>query len=118
MQALIESPLMKKAPPLYRAVIHATYKENFAFRSTMAVSLIVQPVYFLVHYFIWQAVFQVHDTVSGFTLNTMLYYFAVSSLLGFLNWDVPDCISLRKIFMNYASFFIPSENCVEMLLKL
>ena len=118
MQALIESPLMKKAPPLYRAVIHATYKENFAFRSTMAVSLIVQPVYFLVHYFIWQAVFQVHDTVSGFTLNTMLYYFAVSSLLGFLNWDDADgtlqrlvqtgkfiTFQLRPVYHLYYAFF-------------
>lgn len=56
----------------------------------MAVSLITQPIYFLVQYFIWQAVFSSQDTVSGFTLKTMLYYYAVSSLLGFLNWDDSD----------------------------
>lgn len=90
MQAVHENRVMKKVHPVFKAVVQATYKENFAFRSNMAVSLITQPVYFLVQYFIWQAVFKVHDTVSGFTLDTMLYYFAVSSLLGFLNWDSAD----------------------------
>jgi len=90
---------MKKASPLYKAVVQATYKENFAYRSNMAVSLITQPVYFLVQYFIWQAVFKTHDTVSGFTLDTMLYYFAVSSLLGFLNWDSADG-TLQRLIQN------------------
>lgn len=90
MQAVHEKMVMKKAQPVFKAVVQATYKENFAFRSNMAVSLITQPVYFLVQYFIWQAVFTAHDTVSGFTLDSMLYYFAVSSLLGFLNWDSAD----------------------------
>lgn len=89
-QAVHEKMVMKKAQPVFKAVVQATYKENFAFRSNMAVSLITQPVYFLVQYFIWQAVFTAHDTVSGFTLDSMLYYFAVSSLLGFLNWDSAD----------------------------
>ncbi|NLT12546.1 MAG: hypothetical protein GXY06_09085 [Clostridiaceae bacterium] len=117
-QALIERQQTKKAPPLFKAVIQSTYKENFAFRSSMAVSLIVQPIYFLVNYFIWQAVFQVNDTVSGFTLKTMLYYFAVSSLLGFLNWDNADgslqwlvqtgrfiTYQLRPVHYLYYSFF-------------
>ena len=90
MQIVPETPVLKKAKPVFRAVIQATYKENFAFRSNMAVSLIVQPIYFLVQYSIWRAVFQAHDTVSGFTFKTMLFYFAVSSLLGFLNWDDAD----------------------------
>jgi ABC-2 type transport system permease protein len=89
-QAVHEKTVMKKAQPIFKAVVQATYKENFAFRSNMAVSLITQPVYFLVQYFIWQAVFTAHETVSGYTLDTMLYYFAVSSLLGFLNWDSAD----------------------------
>lgn len=77
----------KKPPKVFKAVITATYKENFAYRSQMAVSLFTQPVYFLVNYFIWKAIFQTRDTVSGFTFDEMLLYFAVSSLVGFLNWD-------------------------------
>lgn len=97
MQAVHEKPVLKKAAPVFKAVVQATYKENFAFRSNMAVSLITQPFYFLVQYFIWQAVFKSHDTVSGFTLDTMLYYFAVSSLLGFLNWDSADATLQRHV---------------------
>ena len=117
MQAVPET-VMKKAKPVFRAVIQATYKENFAFRSNMAVSLIVQPIYFLVQYSIWRAVFQAHDTVSGFTFKTMLFYFAVSSLLGFLNWDDADgtlqrlvqsgkfiTFQLRPIHHLYYAFF-------------
>ncbi len=99
MQIVPETPVLKKAKPVFRAVIQATYKENFAFRSNMAVSLIVQPIYFLVQYSIWRAVFEVHDTVSGFTFKTMLFYFAVSSLLGFLNWDDADG-TLQRLVQN------------------
>ncbi len=118
MQAVHGKMVMKKAPPLYKAVVQATYKENFAYRSNMAVSLIAQPIYFLTQYFIWQAVFKAYDTVSGFTLDTMLYYFAVSSLLGFLNWDSADgtlqrliqsgkfiTYQLRPVSHLYYSFF-------------
>lgn len=74
-------------PPIFKAVISATYKENLAYRSQMAISIFTQPIYFLVQYFIWQSVFKISDTVSGFTLDQMLLYFAISSLSGFLNWD-------------------------------
>ncbi len=117
MQAVPDT-VMKKAKPVFRAVIQATYKETFAFRSNMAVSLIVQPIYFLVQYSIWRAVFEAHDTVSGFTFKTMLYYFAVTSLLGFLNWDDADgtlqrlvqsgkfiTFQLRPIHHLYYAFF-------------
>ncbi len=97
MQAVHEEAALKKAQPVFKAVIQSTYKENFAFRHNMAVSLITQPIYFLVQYFIWVSVFNVHDTVSGFTLDTMLYYFAVSSLMGFLNWDSADGTLQRHI---------------------
>lgn len=90
MEATLEKSIEKKAKPVFWAVIQATYKENLAYRSNMAVSLITQPVFFLTQYFIWRAVFEAHDTVSDFTFNQMLYYFAVSSLIGFLNWDNAD----------------------------
>lgn len=96
-QATVKKHSARKAPRVFKTVITTTYKENFAYRSQMAVSIIAQPVYFLVYYFIWQAVYSVHDTVSGFTLNQMLYYFAVSSLLGFLNWDSADGTLQRLI---------------------
>ena len=50
-------------PPIFKAVISATYKENLAYRSQMAISIFTQPIYFLVQYFIWQSVFKISDTV-------------------------------------------------------
>jgi len=76
-----------KIPTVSKMAITATFKENFAYRSQMAVSVFVQPVYFLVHYFIWRAVFQTREQVSGFTFDQMVLYFAVSSLVDFLNYD-------------------------------
>ncbi|NLM11312.1 MAG: hypothetical protein GX213_11160 [Clostridiaceae bacterium] len=86
----MQSFVVKKGnspPRVFKAVITATYKEHFAYRSQMAVSIFVHPIYFLVHYFIWQAIFQIRDTVSGLTLEQMLMYFAISSLTGVLSWD-------------------------------
>jgi len=76
-----------KPPKVFKAVITTSYKEIFAYRSQMAVSVFVQPIYFLVHYFIWRAIFQTREQVSGFTFDQMILYFAVSSLIEFLNWD-------------------------------
>lgn len=86
----MQSTVLKKGnrpPKVFKAVILATYKEFFAYRNQMAISLFVQPIYFLVNYFIWRAIFQIRDTVSGFTFEQMLLYFAVSSIIGFANWD-------------------------------
>jgi len=105
-------------PRVFKSVITATFKEHMAYRSRMAVSVFAQPVYFLVNYFIWQAIFRIRDTVSGFTFGQMLSYFAVSSLVGFLNWDdsgnvLPMLVQtggfitfqLRPVSHIYYSFF-------------
>lgn len=96
MQGVIQKK--ENAPPrVFKSVIIATYKENFAYRSQMAISIFSQPIYFLVHYFIWQAIFQIKETVAGFNLDQMLLYFAVSSLVGFLIWDSADSTLQRLI---------------------
>jgi len=68
----------------------ATYKEWAAYRSHMAVSIIVGPVYFLVQYFIWHAVFSSRDTLNGFTLEQMLAYYGVMSVITYLTFDFAD----------------------------
>lgn len=96
----MQGTVMKKGngpPRVFKEVIMATYKENFAYRSQMAVSIFVQPIYFLVHFFIWKAIFQIRDTFSGFTFDQMLLYFAVSSLVEFLNWDSSGSMLQRLV---------------------
>jgi ABC-2 type transport system permease protein len=58
-----------KAFNILKAVAFATYKEWAAYRSHMAVSLFIGPVFFLVQFFIWKAVFTSRVTVNGLTLD-------------------------------------------------
>jgi len=73
-----------------KAVGLATYKEWAAFRSHMAVSILIGPVYFLVQYFIWTAVFTTRDTLGGLTLTQMLAYYGVMSCINYLTFDFAD----------------------------
>jgi len=77
------------------AVATATYKEWLEYRSHMAVSLFVGPVFFVVQYFIWNAVFSGLasagvSTVRGFTLNQMLTYFGIAAVINYLIFDSAD----------------------------
>lgn len=73
-----------------RAIALATYKEWAAYRSHMAVSILIGPVYFLVQYFIWHALFSTRDTLNGFTLEQMLAYYGVMSVITYLTFDFAD----------------------------
>lgn len=75
---------------MIRAIGWATYKEWAAFRSHMAVSILIGPIYFLVQYFIWQAIFSTRDTLNGFTLEQMLVYYGVMSCINYLTFDFAD----------------------------
>jgi ABC-2 type transport system permease protein len=71
-------------------VAFVTYKEWAAYRSHMLVSLLVGPVNFLVQYFIWSAVFSNQATVNGFTLEQMITYYGVVTLIFYLTMDFAD----------------------------
>lgn len=73
-----------------RAIALATYKEWAAYRSHMAVSILIGPVYFLVQYFIWQAIFSARETLNGFTLEQMLAYYGVMAVTTYLTFDFAD----------------------------
>jgi len=79
-----------RAIRLMRAVSLATYKESSAFRSQMAISILTGPVFFLIQFFIWSAVFSVRDTVNGMTLDQILLYYGVVAMIGFLTFDFSD----------------------------
>lgn len=81
---------MKRSLHTIRAIGWATYKEWAAFRSHMAVSILIGPVYFLVQYFIWNAVFSTRETLNGFTLSQMLAYFGLMSCINYLTFDFAD----------------------------
>lgn len=56
----------------------------------MAVSLFVGPVLFLVQVLIWQAVFSTRETVNGFTLEQMLTYYGIITVINYAIFDFAD----------------------------
>lgn len=73
-----------------KAVAVVTYKEWSAYRTHSMVSIIVGPVYFLVQYFIWTAVYKTQGSINGMTLDQMLRYFGISALIGYITMDFAD----------------------------
>ena len=78
-----------------KAVAFVTYKEWAAYRTHSMVSIFVGPVYFIVQYFIWKAVysnagFGTTETIAGLTFPSLVSYFAVTTLIGYLTMDFAD----------------------------
>jgi ABC-2 type transport system permease protein len=72
------------------AVATATYKEWAAYRTHSMVSILVGPVYLLIQYFIWTAVYGDNSTLGGLDLEQMIRYFGASALVGYLTMDFAD----------------------------
>ncbi len=75
---------------ILKAVAFATYKEWSVYRSHSMVSIFVGPVYFLVQYFTWKAVYNTRDSISGLSLEQMITYFAIASLISYIIMDFAD----------------------------
>lgn len=73
-----------------KAVAFVTYKEWSAYRTHSMVSIFVGPVYFIVQYFIWTAVYGGRTEINGMNLSQMIAYFGASTLIGYLTMDFAD----------------------------
>ncbi|MCL1844983.1 MAG: ABC-2 family transporter protein [Defluviitaleaceae bacterium] len=71
------------------AVALVTFKEWGAYRSHSMVSIFVGPVFFVVQYFIWTAVFAAGG-MPGMELEEVIRYFAATALIGYLVMDFAD----------------------------
>lgn len=75
---------------IMRAVAVATYKEWAAYRTHSMVSIFVGPVFYLSQYFIWRSIYGNGQVIGGLTLEQMLTYMGVASLIGYLTMDFAD----------------------------
>lgn len=73
-----------------KAVAFVTYKEWAAYRTHSMVSIFVGPVYFIVQFFIWTAVYGDLNSLNGIGLEQMIRYFGASALIGYLTMDFAD----------------------------
>ncbi len=81
---------VKRQMDILIATVFTTYKEWAAYRSHMAVSVLVGPVFFLVQVFIWSAIYSTQKTVTGLTLNQMLTYYGIVSVINYITYDSSD----------------------------
>ncbi len=81
---------LKHKLEICRAVAFVTYNEWSAYRSHSLVSVFVGPVYFIVQYFIWTAVYGDSSSFGGMELEQTVRYFGVSALIGYLTMDFAD----------------------------
>jgi ABC-2 type transport system permease protein len=81
---------IKQKLDVCKAVAFVTFKEWGAYRSHSMVSVFVGPVYFIVQYFIWTAVYGDSGTLHGIELSQMIRYFGATALIGYLVMDFAD----------------------------
>ena len=84
-----------------KGVAFATYKEWAAYRSHILVSLFLGPVHFLVQYYIWSSVYAGQVTLRGFSLEQMLIYYGITTLINycimdFAGWNLQMLIRTGK----------------------
>ena len=73
-----------------KAVAFVTYKEWSAYRTHSLVSVFVGPVYFIVQYFIWTAVYGGEASLAGMEFSQIVCYFGAAALIGYLTMDFAD----------------------------
>jgi len=81
---------LKRRIDICCAVAFVTFKEWGAYRTHSMVSIFVGPVYFIVQYFIWTAVYGDAGTINGIELSQMIRYFGAVALIGYLTMDFAD----------------------------
>ncbi|NLD48594.1 MAG: hypothetical protein GX660_15635 [Clostridiaceae bacterium] len=82
--------IISKQIAILKATAFTTYKEWAAYRSHMAVSIFVGPVFYLVQVFIWTAVYSTKETLTGLTLEQMLVYFGIAAVINYFIYDSCD----------------------------
>ena len=75
---------------LLKVVALSTYKEWAAYKSHMAMTILITPLGLIIQYFIWSAVYSSRTSFKGYSLEQMLSYYVVSAMIGLLVFDFAE----------------------------
>jgi len=97
-------------------IIFISMKEWSAYRVDMLMLLLTAPLAMLAQYFIWNSVYSTNKTINGMSLNQILTYYAITTILNaFLNDDMATTLrsniyngSLSTILQKPVSYFLYS----------
>lgn len=67
-------------------------KGSFVYRFNFIMSLVTTPIALIVFYFLWKSIFEFsgQEVIRGFTFESMIAYYALNMLIGFLVWTYVD----------------------------
>lgn len=83
--------IIKHRFEILKSVAFVTYKEWSAYRTHSMVSILVGPVYFIIQYYIWKAVYGGNDgMINGMEFKQILSYYGAITLIGYLIMDFAD----------------------------
>jgi ABC-2 type transport system permease protein len=70
-------------------IYNTTFKKSLAYRFSMVLSVVTGPIIVLTQYIIWSAVFKASQkaTLAGYTFQTIVMYYAITTLTFYLVWD-------------------------------
>ena len=74
------------------SLIRIGFKDALAYRFHFYVTMITSPLQLLIYYFLWNAIFTYSrmETINGFTLDTLISYYALNMIIGFFTWTNVD----------------------------
>jgi len=82
--------ILKKEFAILKAVAASTYKEWAAYKSHMALTILIAPLGLIIQYFIWSAVYSNRTSFKSFSLDQMLQYYVVSAMIGLIVFDFAE----------------------------
>lgn len=93
---------IKKETRFLKSVAISTYKEWAAYKSHMALTILITPFGLMIQYFIWTAVYSNRSSFKGYDLKQMLLYYVVSTVIGlivfdFAQWNLQMLIHTGKL---------------------
>ncbi|MFH2021393.1 MAG: ABC-2 family transporter protein [archaeon] len=65
----------------FYSFVKLNWKTSIVYRFSFMASIIISPLYLLMAYFIWQAVFTTSSVIKGYTFDDMITYYVVGMLV-------------------------------------